>query len=108
MRTRGLAVVAALASAALLLAACGGGGPAADAGAKLTDGKIVLGVLNDQSGVYSALGGKNAVVAVQMAVDDFKAKYGSKAVTQDITVVSADHQNKPDVAKTDAQQMYDR
>src|SRR5262249_42327577 len=95
-------------AAALLLAACGGGGPQNAGSGKLSGGKIVLGVLNDQSGVYSALGGKDAVVAVQMAIDDFKAKYGSKAVTTDITVVTADHQNKADVAKTDAQQMYDR
>src|SRR5258708_25943036 len=92
----------------LLLAGCGGGGPKSSGGSKLTDGKIVLGVLNDQSGVYSQLGGKNAVVAVQMAIDDFKAKQGDKAVTTNISVVTADHQNKADVAKTDAQQMYDR
>jgi branched-chain amino acid transport system substrate-binding protein len=91
-----------------LLAACGGGGPQSGSSAKLSGNKIVLGVLNDQSGAYSQLGGKNAVVAVQMAIDDFKAKYGDKAITKDITVVSADHQNKPDVAKTDAAQMYDR
>ena len=91
-----------------LLAACGGGGPQSGSSAKLSGNKIVLGVLNDQSGAYSQLGGKNAVVAVQMAIDDFKAKYGDKAITKDISVVSADHQNKPDVAKTDAAQMYDR
>ena len=91
-----------------LLAACGGGGPRGGGGSSLSGGKIVLGVLNDQSGVYSGLGGKNSVVAVQMAIDDFLAKHGDKAVTKDISVVTADHQNKPDVAKTDAQQMYDR
>jgi branched-chain amino acid transport system substrate-binding protein len=105
---RGLAAGVAAGTALIVLAACGGGGPQSSGGSSVSGGKIVLGVLNDQSGVYSALGGKNAVVAVQMAIDAFKAKYGSKAVTQDITVVSADHQNKPDVAKTDAQQMYDR
>lgn len=98
----------ALGATVLLLAGCGGGGPRGGGGSKLTDGKIVLGVLNDQSGVYADLGGKNAVAAVQMAVDDFKAKFGDKAITKDISVVSADHQNKPDIAKTDAQQMYDR
>jgi len=106
--TRGFGAVATAGAVALVLVGCGGGGPRGDAGAKLTDNKIVLGVLNDQSGVYSALSGKNAVVAVQLAVDDFKAKYGGRAVTTDITVVTADHQNKPDVAKTKAQEMYDR
>jgi branched-chain amino acid transport system substrate-binding protein len=95
-------------AAAALLAACGGGGPQSSSSDKLSDSKIVLGVLNDQSGAYAQLGGKNAVVAVQMAIDDFKAKYGDKAITKNITVVSADHQNNPDTAKTDAQQMYDR
>src|SRR5687768_12194095 len=44
--------------------------------ARLTDGKIVFGVINDQSGVYAELGGQNVVKAVQMAIDDFEAKYG--------------------------------
>lgn len=104
---RGLAGGLAAGAVLVLLTACGGGGARGGGGA-LSGGKIVLGIINDQSGVYSALGGKNSVAAVQMAIDDFLAKYGSKAVTHDITVVSADHQNKPDVAKTDAQQMYDR
>ena len=43
-----------------------------------------------------------------MAVDDFKAKYGDKAVTKNIEVVTADHQNKPDIANTKAQELYDR
>ena len=37
-----------------------------------------------------------------MAVEDFKAKYGDKAITQNIEVITADHQNKPDVASTKA------
>ena len=43
-----------------------------------------------------------------MAVDDFKAKYGDKAVTKNIEVITADHQNKPDVANTKATELYDR
>jgi len=95
-------------SVALLLAGCGGGGPRSSGGGGITGDKIVLGVLNDQSGVYSQLSGKNSVVAVQMAIDDFKAKYGGRAVTTNITVETADHQNKPDVANTRASEMYDR
>ncbi|SCL24841.1 amino acid/amide ABC transporter substrate-binding protein, HAAT family [Micromonospora rhizosphaerae] len=104
-RTAGLAA----ASAAVLLAAgCGGGGPSASGDSKLTDDKIVLGVLNDQSGVYADLSGKNSVKAVEMAIADFKAKYGDKAVTTNISVESADHQNKPDIANTKAAELYDR
>ncbi len=99
--------LSACATSLLLLTACGGGGPK-QAGAKLTDDKLVLAVLNDQSGVYSALSGKNSVEAVKLAVEDFKAKYGDSAVTKNIEVITADHTNKPDVASTKATEMYDR
>ena len=81
--------------------------PAA-ASVTLADGKVVLAVLNDQSGVYADLSGKNSVVSVQMAIDDFKAKYGADALGGTIEVISADHQNKPDLANSKAQEMYDR
>ncbi|HEX6967821.1 MAG TPA: ABC transporter substrate-binding protein [Micromonosporaceae bacterium] len=100
--------VAAASVAVLLAAGCGGGGPKGSSDSKLTDGKIVLGVLNDQSGVYLELSGKNSVKAVEMAVADFKAKYGDQAITENIEVVDADHQNKPDIANTKAAEMYQR
>ena len=43
-----------------------------------------------------------------MAIADFKAKYGDKAVTKNIEVDTADHQNKPEVANSKAQELYDR
>jgi len=76
--------------------------------AKLSDNKIVLAVLNDQSGVYADLSGKNSVEAVKMAVEDFEAKYGKNALGGPIEVISADHQNKPDLANAKAQEFYDR
>ena len=94
---------AAKAAAPTTAAAAAPSGPA-----KLTDGKIVIGVLNDQSGVYADLSGKNSEKAVQMAIDDFKAKYGENALGGPITVISADHQNKPDVANAKAAEFYDR
>jgi branched-chain amino acid transport system substrate-binding protein len=100
-------VVAAAVCGSLALAACGGGGPSA-AGGKLSTDKVVFGLLNDQSGVYKDLSGPNAKVAIQMAIDDYKAKYGAKAVAKTIEIVTADHQNKPDIANTKAQEMYDR
>jgi branched-chain amino acid transport system substrate-binding protein len=106
--TRTLAVAATGALAVAALAACGRGGPGGGDDEKVTGGKLMLAVLNDQSGPYADLSGKNAVTAVQMAVDDFKAKHGDDAVTTDIEVVSADHQNKPDIANTKAQELYDR
>lgn len=98
---------AVLAAGALALAACGGGGPSGGGGAVSGD-KIVLGVITDMSGVYSQLAGKNSVAAVQLAIDDFTAKHGDKAVATDISVISADHQNKPDIATTKAQEFYQR
>ncbi|MDG4825530.1 ABC transporter substrate-binding protein [Asanoa sp. WMMD1127] len=100
--------VAAAAAFALLVTGCGGGGPQGSSDSKLSGDKIVLGVLNDQSGVYLALSGTNSVKAVEMAIADFKSKHSGDAITQDITVASADHQNKPDVANTKAAEMYDR
>lgn len=96
----------ALVATAILLAGCNGG--PGSGGGKISDGTVTLGVLTDLSGVYADLAGPNAVAAVQMAVDDFTKKYGDKAVTKNIKVVSADHQNKPEIANTQARQMYDR
>ena len=81
---------------------------AATGPAKLTDNKIVIAVLNDQSQIYADLSGKNSEKAVQMAIDDFTAKYGANALGGPITVISADHQNKPDLANSKAQEFYDR
>ncbi|NMR19104.1 ABC transporter substrate-binding protein [Cellulomonas fimi] len=109
MRHKTTTAAAAALSGALLLAACGQAGPTAQTGEdELTDGKVVLGVLNDQSGVYKDLSGPNSVEAVKMAVEDYKAEYGDDAVATEIEVITADHQNKPEVANTKAQEMYDR
>lgn len=107
MSTRRLATTAALSVSALGLAACGGGGPSSSGG-DFTDDKVVLAVLNDQSGVYKDLSGPNSVTAVKMAVADYQEKYGDDAVVDEIEVTSADHQNKPDVANTKAQELYER
>ena len=94
----------------VLAASCGGqgGSGGVPAQVKLTDGKVVLAVINDQSGVYADLSGKNSVEAVKMAVEDFKKKYGDNALGGPIEVVSADHQNKPDLAASKAQEFYER
>ena len=107
----GLQKICAIASSIALattLAACGNGGPGGGGGQEVSGDKIALGVITDLSGVYSELAGKGAVTAVEMAVADYKKKYGDKAVTDNIEVVSADHQNKPEIANTKAQEMYDR
>ena len=107
MRTTTLSLAAMAVTSSFVLAACGSAGPGGGGG-PLTNDKVVLGVLNDQSGVYKDVSGPNSVKAVEMAVDDYKAKYGDNAVAKDIEIVSADHQNEPDVANTKAQEMYER
>ena len=107
MSKKSMATAAAILSGAFVLTACGGGGPSESSG-ELTDGEVVLAVLNDQSGVYKDLSGPNSIKAVEMAVADYKKKYGDDAVAAKISVTSADHQNEPDVANTKAQELYDR
>ncbi len=58
------------------------------------DNTVKIGVLNDQSTSFSALGGTEVVRAVELAVKDF----GGEVLGKPIEVVAADHQNKPDVA----------
>src|SRR4030081_3982839 len=89
--------------------ACGGATPGAPAPAavKLTDGKVVIGVINDQSGVYADLSGKNGVEAVNMAIADFKAKYGDNALGGPIEVINADHKKDAALASSKAHAVYD-
>jgi branched-chain amino acid transport system substrate-binding protein len=63
---------------------------------------IRIGVLNDQSGIYSYIAGVDGVAMVQAAV----AEFGSRGFN--VEVVSADHQNKPDVGSNIARQWIDR
>ena len=65
---------------------------------------VKIGVLNDRSGVYADLSGEGSVIAAKMAIADFKA--ADKGIN--VTVVSADHQNKPDIGSNIARQWYDQ
>ena len=84
-RTRRTAALAAMTVTGTLLAGCAGG--PGGGGGKISDGKVVLAVLNDQSGVYSDISGKATIQSVNLAIADYKAKYGSKAVAKDIEVM---------------------
>jgi branched-chain amino acid transport system substrate-binding protein len=64
---------------------------------------VKIGVLNDQSGVYADFGGKWSVEAAKMAIEDF----GGSVLDQPIELISADHQNKPDLAGSIARRWYD-
>ncbi|HKW55488.1 MAG TPA: ABC transporter substrate-binding protein [Stellaceae bacterium] len=82
------------AAAAVALSA---GGAAAQSG-----GPVKIGVLNDMSGLYADIGGKGSVAAAQMAAED-----AGNVLGQPVQVVSADHQNKPDIGANIARQWYD-
>ncbi|HWZ36827.1 MAG TPA: ABC transporter substrate-binding protein [Bradyrhizobium sp.] len=83
--------MAAVAIGGLLLAA-----PASAQGVK-------IGILNDQSGLYADYGGKYSVEAARMAIEDF----GGEVLGHKIEMVTADHQNKPDLATAIARRWYD-
>ena len=83
-----------LAALAVMLA-CG------TASAQQVDVKI--GVLSDMSSLYSDVGGPGSVVAAKMAVADFAKDNPNVKVT----LVSGDHQNKPDIGSQMANQWFD-
>jgi branched-chain amino acid transport system substrate-binding protein len=71
--------------------------------AQTMDKNVKIGSLGDMSSLYADIGGQGSVVAAQMAVDDSGLlKEGWK-----IEVISADHQNKPDVGANIARQWID-
>jgi branched-chain amino acid transport system substrate-binding protein len=78
----------------------------APAAIKLSDGVVKIGVLTDLSGLYSDLAGAGSVLAARMAIDDFVAQEKGRAFK--IELVSADHQNKGDVASNKAREWFER
>ena len=66
--------------------------------------QIKIGVMNDRSGLYADMSGEGSVVAAKLAIEDFKA--ADKGLK--VEVVSADHQNKADVAINTAREWFDQ
>jgi len=71
--------------------------------AQVSDGVVKIGVLTDMTGAYSDLAGPGSLIAAQMAAEDF----GGKVLGKPIVIISADHQNKPDIASTIARKWFD-
>jgi branched-chain amino acid transport system substrate-binding protein len=87
----------------LLALAIAGTLAAGAAQAQFTGNEIKIGVLSDMSSLYTDLAGAGSVVAAKMAVEDSGIeKRGIK-----VEIVSADHQNKPDVGSAVARRWYD-
>ena len=71
--------------------------------AQISDNMIKIGVLSDMSSLYTDLAGAGSVAAARLAVEDSGIeKRGYK-----VEIISADHQNKPDVGSSIARQWYD-
>jgi len=76
---------------------------AGPAQAQISDNVIKIGVLSDMSSLYTDLAGAGSVAAARLAVEDSGIeKRGYK-----VEIISADHQNKPDVGSSIARQWYD-
>ncbi len=86
------------------LAAAGLIALAMPAQAQYSGNVIKIGVLTDMSGLYSDLGGQGSVEAAKMAVADF----GGKVNGMPVEIISADHQNKADVASSKAREWVDQ
>ncbi|MBR1204558.1 MULTISPECIES: ABC transporter substrate-binding protein [unclassified Bradyrhizobium] len=80
--------IAAALTAVLCLAAVG------SVSAQVSGDVVRIGVINDMSGLYSDLGGEGSVEAARLAIEDF----GPTVLGKKIELMSADHQNKPDIA----------
>ena len=76
---------------------------AGGASAQTMDKVAKVGALGDQSGLYQDIGGPGSTVAAQMAIEDS----GLLAKGWKIDLISADHQNKPDVAVNIGKQWID-
>lgn len=72
--------------------------------AQISDNVVKIGVMNDLSGPFSEIAGPGSVVAAKMAVEDFLQTSKSNLQVQ---VVSASHQNKPDVGSVIARKWSD-
>jgi branched-chain amino acid transport system substrate-binding protein len=92
------AVLVATGAALSLALAC-----AANAQDKVSDGVVKIGLIEDMSSIYADITGVGAVTAAKMAVEDF----GSKVLGRPIEVVSADHQNKADIASATARDWFE-
>ncbi|KCV81353.1 ABC-type branched-chain amino acid transport systems, periplasmic component [Actibacterium atlanticum] len=76
---------------------------ASAAAAEISDGVVKIGLMTDMSAVYSDIAGEGTVVAAQMAIDEF----GGTVAGAPIEIVTADHQNKADIAANKAREWGD-
>src|SRR5579862_1576905 len=73
-------------------------------GARAAGDQVVIGDIDDMSGVYADVMGAAGVEAVRMAIADF----GGSVLGKKILVISADHQNKPDIGASKFREWADQ
>ncbi len=71
--------------------------------AQISGDVIRIGIITDMSGLYSDLDGPAGAEAIKMAIADMGGAINGKK----IEILSADHQNKPDVAAAKAREWFD-
>jgi len=77
---------------------------ACEASALAAGGEVVVGNLDDLSGVYSDDGGPGSVEAMNMAIADF----GATVLGRKVSALVADHQNKPDIGASKFREWADQ
>lgn len=98
LKSKMKAVCSALAAAGLMTLA---GGAAAQ---KLSGDKIVIGFITDMSSLYSDIDGAGGVEAIRMAIADMEKQFPGKR----IELLTADHQNKADIASSKVREWIDQ
>src|SRR5690606_22708839 len=87
-----------------VLSTCCSLGFAVPAAAQISGDVIKIGFITDMSGVYNDIDGPAGVEAIRMAIVDAGGSINGKK----IELLSADHQNKADIAATRAREWFDR
>ncbi|WP_313067735.1 ABC transporter substrate-binding protein [Achromobacter animicus] len=78
--------------------------PATAAQAQVSDDVIRIGFITDMSGVYSGPDGPGGAEAIKMAIEEM----GGQINGRKIELLTADHQNKADVASAKAREWFDQ
>ena len=89
---------------AATVAAAFAGGFAAPAAAQISGDVVKIGMITDLSGVYIDIDGQGGIEAIKMAIADFGGAVNGKK----IELVTADHQNKADIAASKAREWFDQ
>ena len=89
---------------AMAVASVAAAGFGVNASAQISGDVVKIGFITDISGLYSDIDGQGGAEAIKMAIADFGGSVNGKK----IELVTADHQNKADIAASKAREWFDR